>query len=371
MVVKVKAVESSRELAEFIKFPYKLLKRWDAWVPPLVSEVKSTLDPQKNPFFDHARVRLFLARIDGKVVGRIAAIVDENYIKVQNRAIGQFGFFECVKDTAVSAALFNTASGWLREEGMVNMIGPTNPSMNDEIGVLIDAFDIPPAIKMVWNPPYYPALYENAGFEKAMDVFAFDLTKETTSERLLRMGDLILKRSKATFRNIDMKNIESEIQICRKIYNSAWSENWGFVPWTEAEFNHAAKSLKQIIDPKIVFIAEVDGKPVGFALALPDLNYAFRRIKNGKLFPFGIVKLLWLSRKIDRIRILILGVDKEFRNRGIDTALYYKIWKDGTDSGYKSCEMSWILESNEKMVRAAEMMGGKRYKTYRVYERSL
>jgi len=368
--VKVKPVANSRDKSEFIRFPYKLLKRWKTWVPPLISDVKDTLDFVHNPFYQHARIQLFNAYYDGKIVGRIAGIVDENYIKTQNRAVGLFGFFECVKDRAVSAALFNTASQWLREEGMVHMVGPTNPSLNDELGVLIDAFDIPPAVKMVWNPPYYPALYEAAGFKKAMDVYAYDLAKEHMSERLIRMGEKIMKRTKVTFRNPDMKRFDEEIKIFRELYNRAWSENWGFVPWTEAEFEHVAKTLKMVIDPKVVYVAELNSKPVGFSMALPDLNFALKHLR-GRLFPFGILKLLWYSRKIDRLRVVILGVDKKYRNQGIDTALYYINWKEGTSKKYKSGEASWILESNTAMIRAAEMMGGKRYKTYRIYERSL
>jgi len=370
MTMKIKPVRTSRDRKEFIQLPYKLHLKCQAWVAPLLSEVITALDPNRNPFFEHARMEQFIAQVNGKTAGRIAAIIDENYIQVENEAIGLFGFFDAVNDHDVANALFNTASQWLREQGMVRMLGPSNPSMNDEIGVLINAFDIPAAIKMVWNPPYYPLLYDNAGFNKAMDFFAWNLEKENTSERLLKMGKLILKRSKVTFRHPDMKRFDEEIKIFRELYNQAWSENWGFVPWTETEFNHAAKGLKQILDPKLVLIAELDNKPVGFSIALPDMNFALKRI-NGRLFPFGLLKLLWYSRKIHRIRIPILGVAKEYRNRGIDTAMYYETWRIGTEKGFDGCEMSWILENNTQMNRAAKMMGADLYKTYRLYERPL
>ncbi|MDP8240769.1 MAG: hypothetical protein P9X24_16905 [Candidatus Hatepunaea meridiana] len=363
-------MKSNRDRAEFIRFPYRLHKKHPAWVPPLISEIKSSLDIQKNPFYEHASIELFQAHRDNKVVGRIAVIIDQNFIEVQGEQIGQFGFFDCIDDQDVAEALLNHAAKHLKDNSMRMMLGPTNPSMNDELGVLIDAFDIPPAIKMIWNPSYYPALFEKAGFEKAMDLFAYTMSKDEASERLIRLGKAILKRTKVDLRKINMKKFDQEVKALLDVYNSAWSDNWGFVPWTEAEFEHGAKSLKQVIDPDIVLVAEVNGKPVGFSLALPDINYALKHI-NGRLFPFGLPILLWHSRKIDRIRILILGVIKEYRGRGIDTAMYYETFRISTDKGYQSCEMSWILEDNEPMNRAAKMMGAKKYKTYRLYERRL
>jgi len=332
--------------------------------------VKNALSKDKNPFYQHSSIEQFVARRDDKVVGRIAAVVDHNFIKAQGQEIGLFGFFECIDDHNVANALFECAAQSLKERKMQRMLGPSNPSMNDEIGVLLDAFDIPPAIKMVWNPPYYPVLYENAGFSKAMDIFAYDMHEDDATDRLKRMGLAILKRSKISIRKVNMKRFDEEVETFRQVYNSAWSDNWGFVPWTKEEFEHTAKSLKQIIDPDIVLIAEDQGKPAGFALGLPDLNMALKHI-NGRLFPFGLPILLYHSRKINRIRVPILGVVKEYRGRGIDTALYYETFRIGTGKGYHSVEMSWILEDNELMNRAAEMMGARKYKTYRLYEKPL
>ncbi|NQU06018.1 MAG: GNAT family N-acetyltransferase, partial [Calditrichaeota bacterium] len=200
-----------------------------------MSEVKEALSREKNPFYEHASIEMFLAYKDNKVVGRIAAIVDHNYIEVRKDNVGLFGFFECINDQDVASALFTRAEQSLKEVDMTLMMGPTSPSMNDEIGVLIDAFDIPPAIKMVWNPSYYPALYEQAGFKKAMDVFAWTMDEVEVSDKLKRLGYMILKRTKVSFRKPDMKNFDKEIKIFRELYNSAWSSNWGFVPWTENE----------------------------------------------------------------------------------------------------------------------------------------
>jgi len=368
--LKVIPVQTGRERREFIRLPYRLHRRYDVWVPPLISEVKATLDPRKNPFFEHASGQLFIVRRGRKTVGRIAAIVDRNFIEVRGEMIGLFGFFDAVDDPEVAAALFNTASKWLREEGMKRMLGPTNPSMNDELGVLINAFDLPPAVKMVWNPPYYPALYEQAGFTKAMDLQAWMMHKSDVSERLLKAGELIKKRTKVAFRHPDLKNFDREIDLFREVYNRAWSNNWGFVPWTEAEFKHVAKSLKQVIDPDLVFVAEIDGRAVGFSLTLPDINQALIHL-NGRLFPFGLVKLLWFARKIDRARVVILGVLPEYRRRGIDTVMYAETVKIGPEKGYPFGEMSWILENNKPMIKALKMMGAHPYKTYRLYERPL
>ncbi len=314
---------------------------------------------------------MYLARIGDRVVGRIAAILDHNYLKSSKQLVGLFGFFECVDDLDVAHALFNSASQWHRKNKLRKIMGPTNPSMNDEIGVLLNAFEEPPTIKMVWNPEYYPTLYDNSVFEKVKDVYAYSMAKEDVSERLLKLGELLVKRSKMTFRHPNMKKFNQEIEIFRDVYNQAWSDNWGFVPWTEEEFKHVAKSLKQVIDPNLVLIAEDNGKPVAFSLALPDVNQATRHIRNGQLFPFGMIKLLWYRRKICSARVVILGVIKEYRHRGIDTALYYETFRIATEKGYNQAEMSWILEDNWPMNRALEMMGAKKHKTYRIYERNL
>lgn len=370
MQITVTPVLTKRDKREFIRFPYSLHRHQSCWVPPLISEIKTSLDTERNPFYQHAEIELFLARQNGRIVGRIAAIIDQNFIAVRNEAVGLFGFFDAVNDDYVAKALFNSASGWLREQGMIKMLGPANPSMNDEVGVLTDAFELLPAIKMVWNPPYYPALYQQAGFKKAMDLWAWTMNQDDISERLVKIGKKIVSRTKMTFRHPDMKKFDDEIEVFRKIYNKAWENNWGFVAWTEAEFHHVAKGLKQVIDPKLALIAEDNGKPVGFLLALPDLNVALRRLK-GRLFPLGMLKLLWYSRKIDQVRVVIMGVVDEYRNRGIDTAMYYESFRIGTENGYTKGEMSWVLENNEPMIKALKMVGAKKYKTYRMYERLL
>lgn len=370
MSIKVFTVTNRKDLKEFINLPYRLHSKEVGWVAPLLIEVKRVLNKKKNPFFDHAILQQFIARNDGVTVGRIAAIVDQNYIEARNEAIGLFGYFDCINDLDVAKALFNTASQWLREKQMVKMIGPINPSLNDEIGVQLDSFKIPPAVRMPWNPSYYPKFYNSAIFHKVTDLLAWNLTKNTASEQMIKTSQVTLNRSSITFRNLEMKNFYRDIEVFQDIYNQTCSDSWGFVTWTADEFTSVAKSLKPVIDPKLVLIAEHNGNPVGFSIAIPDTNISLKRM-NGKLLPFGFIKRSWYSRKIKRFRIMILRVINEYRNRGIETAMYQETWRVGTEVGYESCEISGILEGNEPMNRAASMMGAEIYKTYRVYERKL
>ncbi len=370
MPVIIEAVTTRSDFAEFIKLPYRLHKHHPAWVPPLISETKDVLNKKKHPFYKHAESQLFIAHKDGKTVGRIAGVIDQNYIKTCGTQVGQYGFFDCVDDMETAGMLFDQAGKWLKSKGMEKMLGPTNPSMNDELGVLMDAFDIPPAVKMIWNPDYYPKLYETAGFKKAMDLCAWEITADQVSKRMLKLGEAILKRGRVKLRHPNMKNFDAEIQIFRSIYNRAWTENWGFVPWTEEEFEHLAKSLKQVIDPDLALIAEVNGEAVGFSLILPDLNVALKRI-NGRLFPLGLIKLLWHSRKINQARAVIMGVLKEYRSLGIDTAFYYQTYQIATRKGYNRGELSWVLENNKAMNRVLKIIGARKYKTYRLFERPL
>ena len=355
---------------EFIKLPYKLHKRWRAWIAPLISKEKSSFDTKTNPFYQHADIQMFLAQINGHTLGRIAGIVDHEFITARNKAIGQFGYFDCVEDRDISIALFNTASQWLREEGMVRMIGPTNPSMHSEMGVLVDSFELPASIKMVWNPPYYPDLLEGAGFSKAIDLFAFRVSKKNVSHKLIETGEKLLSRNNATIRSLDLKNLNREVKIIRSIYNQAWERSWGFVPISRGEIDSIFKSLKQIIDPDLILIAEVNNNPVGFSISLPDYNSVLSHL-NGRVFPFGYPVAFWYSRKIKHLRSVLLGVLSKYRNRGIDTALYYKTWENTKDKKYESFELSAIFENNRKMIRAAKKIGAEKYKTYRLYQRRL
>jgi len=367
--VNVRPVETKRDLTEFIKFPWQIYKSDPYWVPPLIMERKEFLDRRKNPFFKHADVVFYLAKRNGQTVGRIAGIVNHNHIKFHQEQAGFFGLFECVKDYEVAKALLNTVQDWLKSKGMKIMRGPANFSSNEEWGFLVEGFDSRPVIMMGYNPPYYLDFMESYGMVKAKDLYAYFIDKSLpTPDRVVRMAENIKKKVK--IRNINMKEFKGEVERIKQIYNSAWSKNWGFIPMTDEEFDHLAKNLKQIVDPHMVFIAEVDGKPAGFSLALPDFNQVLARL-NGRLFPLGIFKLLWhtkIKNKIDGVRIITMGVVPEFQKRGIDTVFYVESYNVGVKRGYTWAEMSWILEDNTLMNRVLKLLGARLHKKYRIYE---
>lgn len=359
---------------DFIRFPWKIYAGDSNWVPPLIMERKEFLNPKKNPFFNHADIGFFGAFRGEEMVGRIAAIVNHNHNRFHEDQTGFFGLFECANDPEAAAELFKNAEQFLANRGMTRMQGPASFSSNDEYGLLVDGFDSPPVIMMSYNPKYYPALIEANGFTKAKDLLALEVDdKQGVPERLTRSTELILKRSNVTIRTFRKNKFWEEIEIVKHLYNSAWGKNWGFVPMTDDEFYHLAKTMKPVIDPDIIFIAEHKGQAIGFSLAIPDINQAMIKIRNGRLFPFGLLKLLWHTRpgKIRRIRVVTFGILKEFRNLGIDVALNYHNFVDGMKKGYNWAEMSWILEDNIAIIRPIERLGGRIYKTYRIYEKPI
>ncbi|MDZ7385237.1 MAG: N-acetyltransferase [candidate division KSB1 bacterium] len=367
----VRPVASRRDLDRFVKLPWSIYRGNPYWVPPLIVDVKKLLDRKKNPFFQHSEAEYFLAERDGLVVGRIAAIVNDNHNKFHNEKTGFFGFFECINDQEVANALFDAAASWLRNKGMEIMRGPMNPSTNDTIGLLLDAYDKPPVIMMTYNPPYYVDLVNGYGMTKVMDVYAYWMdASQPLPEKLIRVTEKVRTKEGLQFRSINMKDFWGEVDRIHQIYNKAWSYNWGFVPMTTEEFHHLAKDLKSVVDPDLAFIAEMNGQPVGFCLTLPDFNQALHKI-NGRLLPFGIFKLLYYARKIDQARVITMGVIREYQKRGIDGLFYLETYRRAVAKGYKGGEFSWVLENNVMMRRTAEMMGGKIYKTYRIYDYKL
>ncbi|MFC1725258.1 N-acetyltransferase [candidate division KSB1 bacterium] len=370
MQINIIPVTNNSELKKFILLPWELYKNDKNWVPPLISEIKKYLDFNINPFFEHAEAEYFLAYQDNKVVGRIAAILNRKYNEFHNDKVGFFGFFECINNKTVSGKLFNTAASWLRKKGMEIMRGPMNFSTNDECGLLVEGYDTPPYLMMTHNPVYYSELISDFGFEKEMDLYAYMIDDPNPPERLERGSEIIKKRRKITIRTLDMNKFDEEIAVIKEIYNAAWEKNWGFVPFTEKEFDHLAKNLKQILEPKLVLIAYVEDKPAGFSLALPNLNQALIKL-NGRLFPFGFLKLLYLNRKVDELRVITLGVKKEFRKLGIDTVFIHETFKTGYGIGYRKAELSWILETNTMLHNITNHLNVKRYKTYRIYDYKL
>lgn len=325
-----------------------------------------------HPFHKHANVRHFIA-VDGgdNVRGRISAIVNRAHNDFWHDNVGFFGFFECVNDGAVARELLLSAEDFLKSNGMSTSRGPVNFSTNEECGLLIEGFDTPPAVMMTHNPPYYSSLIESAGYSKAKDLFAYQMFEGELSERVRDIARRIEDRMDIRFRLFNKRDFNGEVERFKMIYNSAWSDNWGFVPMTDEEINVMAESLKMVIDPRLIQFAETsDGRTVGFILGLPDLNVIFKKL-NGRLFPFGIIRLLLEKHKVGRARVLAMGILPEFRKKGIDAVLYHRAYDAGVNVGYRWGEFSWVLEDNELMTKAAEAMGAKAYKTWRIYDKGI
>jgi GNAT superfamily N-acetyltransferase len=367
--IEVAAIEGKRGLNEFVEFPFELYQNDPTWVPPLRIAVKDLLHREKHPFYKNADAEFFLARRDGRVVGRIAAIIDRNHNAFHEESAGFFGFFESIDDRAVAEALLKKAKEWTFARGAKFLRGPVNPSTNYECGLLVQGFDTSPMVMMTYNPTYYPKLLESVGLKKSMDLFAYNITAEGAAlERLSKVADRALARSGVKIRPINMKDFQGEVARVWDVYNSAWAKNWGFVPMTKEEFFLMGKDMKMILKKEMVLIGELGDRVVGFALALPDVNYALKPA-NGSLLPTGIFKILYHQRHITAVRVLALGVVEEFRTTGVAPAFYCELIRQARKLGYHDpCEISWILENNLLMNRSAEQMGATKVKTYRLYD---
>lgn len=356
---------------KFINMAWDIYQDYCNWVPPLKINMHTLLNPDKHPFHRHAEAQLFLAERNGKVVGRIAAHVNHAHNDYWNDQVGFFGFFECINNQEIANLLFGAAKEFLRSHHCTHIRGPFNWSVNDDCGLLIDSFDREPVIMMPYNPPYYRQLLENAGFEKIKDLYAYHIEgTQKIPERLQQSAETVKQRHNFILRTVNMKNFWKEVEIIKRIYNQAWGNNWGTVPTSEEEANYLAKQLKLIVDPNLCYIAEVDDQAVGFSVTLPDINQAIK-YAQGRLFPLGLLKILWHKRHIDCVRVFLLGVLKEHRHRGIDVTMYYQTFKDALKRGYYAGEFSWILEDNYPMRNALEKLGAEIYKTYRIYQQPL
>ena len=379
MSIDIIPVENDAQLKLFIQLPWELYQHDPHWVAPLLVEEKKEFDRERNPFYQHAEVQLFLALKDSQPVGRISAQIDRNHMEFHNEKVGFFGFFETINDENVGLALLDAATGWIKDQGIDRVQGPFSYNTNGISGLLIDPFNQQPRMMMPYNPSYYPDFIEKAGFVKVKDLVAMDARldegyREKMQNELLPKMDRMAKRAVEhgyTIRNANMKDFGNELKRLWEIYNEAWEKNWGFVPMTEAEFFSQAEQLKQIVIPELAVIVEDGDEPVGFGLALPDIYQATKPI-NGKLFPFGVFKLLFGIKKIDTLRLLTLGFKKSVRKRGVDAMLYSSMIKAALElPRFKVVECSWMLEDNILMIRIIERIGGKITRTYRVYEKSL
>lgn len=370
--MSVRLVTRASERRQFIELPHRLYRGDRYWVPPLRIADKELLDPRKNPFFANADMQTFLAWRGGQCVGRVAAIDNRRHNEVHGDNIAFFGFFEAA-DAAAAGALLGVAEQWARDRGRDALRGPASPSMNDVAGLLVEGFDGSPLLMMAYNPPTYPEWVEGAGYAKARDLYAwwFDIGTGV-NDRAGKILDRMRRRIDPfpVIRSMSKSDFKRDATTVWKIFSQAWKENWGFVPPTEAEFQHAAKEMKLIIDWDLALIMELEGKPIAFCITLPDVNQVLRHMK-GRLLPTGIYHLLRKKRYINQVRLLLLGVLPEHRNKGFELPLIAHSIEVVRDRGWVGGECSWTLEDNDGINKAIRLVGGEQYRRYRVYEKSL
>lgn len=371
MKVEIVEVNSPKLTKAFINFPHDLYSDDPLYVPELYLAQKEVHSKKKNPFFEHSEVQSFLAYRKGEIVGRISAVLNNNYNQYHNSNVGFFGFFDSIDDKAVSTTLLDQAKAWLTNRNVDAILGPTNFSITtDTGGLLVDGFDTSPIVMMTYNFPYYIDLLESYGFRKEMDLYAYMIYADKVDDRSVNLAAKLeerLSRSGISIRNINLKNYNEEVKKLKDVYDQAWEKNWGFNPATSAEFKHLADGLKLLVNPEFCYIAEDKGKPIGFSISLPDINEIAKEMPRGKLFPFGIFKLLSRKNKTKYVRIATLGVIEQYRRRGIEAIFFAKNIIQARKSNVIGGEASWILENNEMMVQGAEKLNGERYKTYRIY----
>ena len=380
MSLEIERVETKKQLKQFIRVPWEVYEDDPYWVPWLFFERLNFFDKKKNPFFEHAEADYFIAKRDGKPVGSIAAVLNHRHNEVHEENIAHFGVFELLNDPEAGALLLETACNWARDQGTDRILGPANLSSTMEWGMLFDGYDSPPVVLMPYNPPYYNDFVEASGFVKAMDLYAWNnrianlVKPEGFPMKVVRVVGKVKDRYKLNIRSLNMKDFDNEVEIVKQVYNSAWEKNWGFVPLTDAEFDYLVGELKPLIDPRIVFVVEADGVPVGFSLSFPDVNQVLLKLRPGPTVIGSYIagaRMLMNKTKTNRLRVFALGVLEEYRGRGVDALMYYETAKQGVPLGYELAEGSWVLETNEAANRVSEMVGSDLYKRYRVYEKTL
>lgn len=373
-MIRIEHVDSKARLKLFIDFPHTLYKDDPNYVPELFIAQRDLLSKGKHPFHDHSVVELFLAYRDQELVGRIAAILNNNHNTFNKTSDGFFGFFDVVEDVAVASALIDKAAEWLTAKGATTMIGPVNFSTNETCGILIEGFDAPPYAMMTYNKPYYEPLLKQLGFNKKVDLLAHRFAGEQGDTKPIRMLNMLtqrLNKNGVYLRKANLKNFTEEVKSIHGVYNTAWDKNLGFVPMTEKEFEYLAKDLKMVLDPDFLLVAEHNGKIIGFALAIPNINQALINVKRGRLLPFGIFKLLLGLRKVRSVRIIALGVIEGYRKMGIEACFYASFIEAYRRKKYTAAEASWVLEENHLMNHAIQQMEAVPYKKYRILEKAL
>lgn len=373
--IEVSEVSSRRERNAFIKFPWRIYANDPAWVPPLIIERKGFIDRRHHPFYKHGDAALFLARKNGEIVGRIMASDDPNYNSLHQSNAGCFGLFECVNDRNIAAALFERATSWLREKGRTEIMGPIDYSTNYTCGLLVHGFEHPPTLLTTHNPPYYEHLIDNCGFSKVIDFFAWWFTDPSAATtRLRKLAARLERRARFTIRRANLRNLEAETANFLRIYDEAWKDNWGFVPFTKPEFDYMAAEMKPLLRDDFTAVAEIDGEAIGFALCLPDINVALKKI-DGRLtsfgIPVGLARLFYHKSRIRKARYIAMGVRPQSRRLGVAEMMVLRIMEAGMVKCGFQAELSMTLENNHMINRFIESIGARRYKTYRIYSKSI
>lgn len=365
--MEIREVTNKKTLKEFVILPLNIYQHDPFYAPPLIGDMMEHLT-EKNPFFKRAILKLFIAYRDGKPVGRIAAIINHAHLEFHKDGVGFFGLFECINDKEVAFALFDTVQDFLRAHGLKIMRGPMNLSTNEECGFLYEGFDKPSMIMIPYNPSYYNELAEAYGMKKVKDLYCFitDVPKELPSkiERVARFAE----KQGIRVRNVNLKNLKEELYAFMEVYNEAWQENWGFIPITKEEIDYMAEKLKAVAIPELVIVAEKDSQPIGFFGAVPDFNEVLRRL-GGKITPLSIIKALYYRRNIKAMRLLLFGVKHGYRHRGVESIMLREAFKGAIKYGFKKCEFSWILEDNYDTINLTQIVGARRYKILRIYEK--
>ena len=365
---------NARQVLRFLKVSYGIYGDDPHWVAPLLMDLKKVFTDE-NPLFEHAEMALWVAVRDGRDVGRIAGILDRNHNRIQKDNAAFFGFFECVNDPAVSRQLFDAMFAWARQQGARRVMGPMNPTTNDECGLLADGFDSPPVFMMTYNPRYYLDLVAAEGFRKAKDLLAFDIdVAKCPLDRLARIADKTRKRHpELTFTPVRKATLTRDLAKVKEVYNAAWQANWGFVPMTDVEIDFMAARLKPLLMEGLIWVAETPAEPVGFMLAMPDYNIALKPLRGHMLTPklLGFLPYVLGWKYPPQCRVITLGVKEKYRNRGLEAVMLTEGFKAGIKVGFKKAEASWILEDNVMMCRLMEVFGGNVYKRYRIYEREV
>jgi GNAT superfamily N-acetyltransferase len=368
--VKIKPVETRREKRQFIDLPWMIYQNDPNWIPPLRRNVQELVGFRRHPFHDFATVRNWLAFCDGQPVGRISGILNPTHNAKYNEQRGFFGFFESVDDQQVANGLFDAVREWFEPQGIADLRGPVNPSLNYEVGLLIEGFDSPPTFMMTYNPPYYARLIEHYGFGKAQDLFAFwghiDMIS-TLDKKLAFIVNEATRRFDIRLRILDRKRFREEVQTFLHIYNASLEGTWGFTPLSAGEIDHMSAALRHLVVPELTAVAEVGGRPVGAVFGLLDYNPRIKQI-NGRLFPFGFVRLLSRRKRISTIRLISTNVLPEYQRWGVGVVALARLLPDAIEWGIQDAEFSWVLESNHLSYKSLKRGGAKLTKSYRVYD---